>query len=429
MQSMSAPGPSYEVPPFKGKADDRPAMSRARKKLLLACAAVVLLAGGVIGYWVRSDRGQTPVAASPQPVPVIAIKVRQHDVPIIVSGLGTVTALNSATIRSQVTGLLIKVNFKEGQSVKQDELLAQIDPRTYQAQLDQAQAALERDQAHLKNAQLNLQRYMQLAKTDAVAQQQVDNQQAAVDQLNAQIKSDQAAIENAKALLSYTSLVAPFDGVAGIRLLDVGNIIHATTSSTTTQPSGADGNALVVVTQVEPISVIFTLAAANIPDIQAAMASGPLQAIVFSQDDKTQLDVGQLVALNNQADPGSGTVQLKAVFPNQQRKLWPGTFVNARLVTSTVHDALTVPLDAIQQGPQGSFVFVVGQDNKVTMRQVSIRQTFGAEALIEKGLSVDETVVVRGQYRLSPGTPVVLADPEHPDAVPNPSTASSGMLP
>lgn len=426
---MSAPGPSYEVPPLKGKADERPAMSRARKKLLLACAAVVLLAGGVIGYWVRSDRGPTPVAAPPQPVPVIAIKVRQHDVPIILTGLGTVTAENSATVRSQVTGLLIKVSFKEGQSVKQGELLAQIDPRTYQAQLDQAQGTLERDQAHLKNAQLNLQRYMQLAKTDTVAQQQVDNQQAAVDQLNAQIKIDQASIENAKTLLSYTSLVAPFDGVAGIRLLDVGNIIHATTGPATTQPNAADGSALVVVTQIEPISVLFALATATIPEIQTAMASGPLQAIAFSQDDKTQLDTGQLVALNNQADPGSGTVQLKALFPNQQRKLWPGTFVNARLVTSTVHDALTVPLDAIQQGPQGSFVFVVGQDNKVVVRQVSIRQMFAAEALIEKGLNADEIVVVRGQYRLSPGTPVVLADPEHPDAVPNPSTASSGMLP
>jgi multidrug efflux system membrane fusion protein len=169
------------------------------------------------------------VPAAAPPVPVIIAKVRRHNVPIILTGHGTVTAENSATVRSQVTGLLIKVNFKEGQSVKQGELLAQIDPRTYQAQLDQAQGALERDQAHLKNAQLNLQRYTQLAKTDAVAQQQLDNQQAAVDQLNAQIKIDQAAIENARALLSYTSLVAPFDGLAGIRLLDVGNIIYATT--------------------------------------------------------------------------------------------------------------------------------------------------------------------------------------------------------
>jgi multidrug efflux system membrane fusion protein len=396
-------------------------------------ALIALLAAGTIVYS-RSHRvGDPPVA--PQPVPVIAAKVRQHDVPIILTGLGTVTALNTATIRSQITGLLISVNFQEGQSVKKGELLAQIDSRTYQAQLDQAQATLERDQAHLKNAQLNLQRYTQLAKTDAVAQQQLDNQRAAVDQLIAQIKSDQAAIDNAQTLLSYTKLVAPFDGVAGISLLDVGNIIHATTglaptqSSGTMQSSGAAGDALVIITQIQPISVIFTLAAENIPEIQTAMATAPLQAIAFSQDDKRQLDVGRLIALNNQADPGSGTVQLKAVFPNQQRKLWPGTFVNVRLVTSTVHDALTVPLDAIQQGPQGSFVFVVGEDNRATVRQVSVRQTFAAEALVEKGLSAGETVVVRGQYRLSSGTLVALADPEHPDAVPNPSTASSGMLP
>jgi multidrug efflux system membrane fusion protein len=403
-------------------------MNHAWKKLV-ACAAVVLLAGGIILYWSRSDRGQVPMAGSPQPVPVIAIKVRQHDVPIILTGLGTVTALNSATVRSQITGLLVSVDFHEGQSVKKGELLAQIDPRTYQAQLDQAQATLEHDRTHLRNAQLNLQRYTELAKTDAIARQQVDNQQAAVDELNAQIKSDQAAVESAKAQLSYASLVAPFDGVTGIRLLDVGNIIHPPTGSATTQSTTADTSGLVVVTQVQPISVIFTLATTNIPEVQAAMANGPLQAIALSQDDKTQLDVGQLVVVNNQADPGSGTIQLKAVFPNQQRKLWPGTFVNVRLVTTTVHDALTVPLDAIQQGPQGRFVFVVGQDNKVTIRPVSVRQTFGAEALIEKGLSAGETVVLRGQYRLSPGALVMLADADDPDAVPNPSTASSGMLP
>jgi multidrug efflux system membrane fusion protein len=394
----------------------------------IATVSVALLAAGVTIYS-RSKRDEAPPAAT-QPVPVIAVKVRQHDVPIILTGLGTVTALNSATIRSQITGLLISVNFQEGQSIKKGELLAQIDPRTYQAQLDQAQATLERDQVNLKNAQLNLQRYAELAKTDAVARQQLDNQQAAVDELNAQIKNDQAAVENAKTQLSYSSLVAPFDGVAGIRLLDVGNIIHAaTTGSVTAQSTGADGNALVIVTQIQPISVIFTLAATNIPEIQAAMASGPMQVLALSQDDKTQLDVGQLTALNNQADPSSGTVQLKAMFPNEQRKLWPGTFVNVRLLISTVHDALTVPLDAIQQGPQGSFVFAVGEDRKVVVRQVWIRQTFAAEALIEKGLSAGETVVVRGQYRLLPGTLVVLADPEHPNAVPNPSTATSGLLP
>jgi membrane fusion protein, multidrug efflux system len=403
-------------------------MSGGWTKVGLPGAAIVALAIGIF-FYARSDRARLADAPAVQTVPVIATKVQQHDVPIILTGLGTVTALNTATIHSQITGLLVSVDFREGQSVKKGDLLAQIDPRTYQAQLDQAQATLEHDQAHLKNAQLNLQRYSSLANTDAATQQQLDNQQAAVDELNAQIKSDQATVENAKAELSYTRLVAPFDGITGIRLLDVGNIIHPPTRSAATQSNTADTNSLVVVTQVQPISVIFTLATTNISEVQAAMAKGPLQAMAWSQDDKTQLDVGQLAVLNNQADPGSGTIQLKAVFPNQQRKLWPGTFVNVRLVIATEHNALTVPLDAIQQGPQGSFVFVVGQDNKATIRPVSVRQTFAAEALVEKGLNAGETVVLRGQYRLSPGTLVTLADPDNPAAVPNPSTKSSGMLP
>jgi membrane fusion protein, multidrug efflux system len=403
-------------------------MSGGWTRVGLSGAAMLAMAGGIFVY-AGSDRVHAVESPAVQPIPVIATKVQQHNVPIILTGLGTVTALNTATIHSQITGLLVSVDFREGQSVKKGDLLAQIDPRTYQAQLDQTQATLERDQAHLKNAQLNLQRYTDLAKTDAATQQQLDNQQAAVEELNAQIKTDQAVVENAEAQLSYTRLVAPFDGITGIRLLDVGNIIHLPTNSAATQSMTADAGGLVVVTQVQPISVIFTLATTNISEVQAAMANGPLQAIAWSQDDKTQLDVGQLVVVNNQADPGSGTIQLKAVFPNQQRKLWPGTFVNVRLVTATVHNALTVPLDAIQQGPQGSFVFVVSQDNKATMRPVSVRQTFGAEALIEKGLSSGESVVLRGQYRLSPGALVTLSDSNDPGAVPNPSTKSSGMLP
>jgi len=403
-------------------------MSGGWMKVCLAGATVVALAVGLFVY-ARSDRAQPTGAPAVEPIPVIAASVQQGDVPIILTGLGTVTALNTATIHSQITGLLISVDFREGQSVKKGDLLAQIDPRTYQAQLEQAQATLERDQAHLKNAQLNLQRYTELVKTDATTQQQLDNQQAAVEQLNAEIKSDQAAVDNSEAQLSYTRLVAPFDGVTGIRLLDVGNVIHPPTGSATTQSSTADSNGLVVATQVQPISVIFTLATKDISEVQAAMAKGPLQALAWSQDDKTQLDVGQLAVVNNQADPGSGTIQLKAVFPNEQRKLWPGTFVNVRLVVATEHNALTVPFDAIQQGPEGSFVFVVGQDNKATLRPVTVRQSFGAVALVEKGLKAGETVVLRGQYRLLPGTLVRLADPSDPSAVPNPSTKSSGMLP
>ena len=411
-------------------------MRRGWTILALALAVAALLATGVV-FYLRRDRDEAPAFAPPQRVPVIATTVQERDVTIVLTGLGTVTALNTAAVRSQITGLLVSVDFKEGQVVKKGDLLAQIDPRSFQAQLDEAEATLAHDQVHLKNGEVNLQRFNELVKQDSVAVQTRDNQQAAVDELNAQIKNDQSAVEFAKTQLSYTRLVAPFDGVAGFRLLDVGNVMTlprstaATATATATAQSNETGSdTLVVVTQLQPISVIFTLPTTNIAEVQDAMAKGPLQAIAFSQDDRTQLDTGNLVVVNNQADPGSGTIQLKAEFPNPQRHLWPGEFVNVQLVVSTVHDGLTIPLDAIQQGPQGRrVVFVVGQDRKIEIRPVSIRQSLRGVALIDKGLTAGETVVVRGQYRLQPGTPVTLADPNNPDAVPNPSTASSGMLP
>ena len=405
-------------------------------KFVLTALAVALVTGGIVLYS-RQGRDPTPASAPPQPVPVIATTVQEHDVPIVLTGLGTVTALNTAAVRSQITGLLVSVDFKEGQLVKKGDLLAQIDPRTYQAQLDESEATLAHDQVHLKNGEVNLQRFNELVKQDSVAVQMRDNQQAAVDELNAQIKNDQSAVEFAKTQLSYTRLVAPFDGVAGFRLLDVGNVMTpprstaATATATATAQSNQTGSdTLVVVTQLQPISVIFTLATTSIAEVQDAMAKGPLQAIAFSQDDKTQLDTGSLLVVNNQADPGSGTIQLKAEFPNPQHHLWPGEFVNVQLVVSTQHNGLTIPLDAVQQGPQGRrVVFVVGRDQKVEIRPVSMRQSLNGVGLIDKGLSAGETVVVRGQYRLQPGTLVTLANPNNPDAVPNPSTATSGMLP
>ena len=405
-------------------------------KFVLTALAVALVTGGIVLYS-RQGRDPAPASAPPQPVPVIATTVQEHDVPIVLTGLGTVTALNTAAVRSQITGLLVSVDFKEGQLVKKGDLLAQIDPRTYQAQLDESEATLAHDQVHLKNGEVNLQRFNELVKQDSVAVQMRDNQQAAVDELNAQIKNDQSAVEFAKTQLSYTRLVAPFDGVAGFRLLDVGNVMTpprstaATATATATAQSNQTGSdTLVVVTQLQPISVIFTLATTSILEVQDAMAKGPLQAIAFSQDDKTQLDTGSLLVVNNQADPGSGTIQLKAEFPNPQHHLWPGEFVNVQLVVSTQHNGLTIPLDAVQQGPQGRrVVFVVGRDQKVEIRPVSMRQSLNGVGLIDKGLSAGETVVVRGQYRLQPGTLVTLANPNNPDAVPNPSTASSGMLP
>ena len=324
-----------------------------------------------------------------------------------------------------VTEPILSIDFKDGQSVKKGQLLAQLDPGTYQAQLDQAEANLARDEAHLENGRINLGRYVPLQKQGFAAEQQVATQQAMIAQEEATIKADQAAIEYAKIQLGYTKLVAPFDGVAGIRLLDVGNIIH----SSTTRGSPSEPNALVVINQVQPISVMFTLGATAIPEVQEALAKGPVKVIALSADGKTELETGTLAALDNQANTTSGTITLKAIFANPDRKLWPGMFVNVRVETQVQDNGLTVPLDAVQQGPQGQFVFVVGPDHKVAMQPVAVRETLNGEALVDKGLSAGETVVLRGQYRLTPGAVVSLANPNDPAAVPNPTPASAGLLP
>ena len=399
--------------------------SGRRSPLLVGLVMLAIASGGYLGW---QHFAHAPVAGKsepPPPVPVIATTVKQQNFPIVLTGIGNVAALNSATVRSLVTEQIISIDFKDGQFVKKGELLAQLDPSTYQAQLDQAEANLARDEAHLENGQINLGRYIPLQKQGFAPQQQVATQGAKIAQEEAVIKADQAAIEYAKTELSYTKLVAPFDGVAGIRLLDVGNIIH----SSTTRGSPTEPNALVVINQVQPISVMFTLAAADIPAVQEALAKGPVKAIALSADGKTELDTGTLAAIDNQANTTSGTITLKAIFPNPDRKLWPGMFVNVRVVTQVQDNGLTVPLDAVQQGPQGQYVFVVDSDHKVAMQPVSVRETLNGEALIVKGLSAGETVVVRGQYRLTPGSVVSLADPNNPAAVPNPTPASAGLLP
>ena len=407
-------------------ASDKPAVKRGRlPPLFVGLAIIAAVSAGYLGW---KYLAHSPDAGAPEPappVPVIAATVQTQNFPIVRTGIGNVTALNSATVRSMITEQIISIDFKDGQFVKKGEVLAQLDQSSLQAQLDQADANLARDQAHLQNAQINLNRYVPLEKKGFAPEQQVATQQAMIAQQQATIKGDQAAIEYAKTQLSYTKLVAPFDGVAGIRLLDVGNIIHSTTS----RGSPSEPNALVVINQVQPISVMFTLAAADIPEVQEALAKGSVKAIALSADGKTELDTGTLGAIDNQANTSSGTISLKAIFPNPHRRLWPGMFVNIRVVTQVQDNGLTVPLDAVQQGPQGQYVFVVGPDHKVAMQPVSVRETLNGEALIDKGLSAGETVVVRGQYRLTPGTVVSLADPNDPAAVPNPTTASAGLLP
>jgi membrane fusion protein, multidrug efflux system len=406
-------------------ATDRPAAKHGRRApLLVGLVMIAVASGGYLG-WRHFANAPSAPAAPPPPVPVIAAAVQKQNFPIVLTGIGNVAALNSATVRSMVTEQIISIDFKDGQLVKKGQLLAQLDPSTYQAQLDQAEANFARDEAHLENGRINLGRYVPLAKQGFAPVQQVNTQQAKIAQEAAVIKADQAAIEYAKTELGYTKLVAPFDGVAGIRLLDVGNIIH----SSNTRSFPGEPNALVIVNQVQPIAVMFTLPAADIPDVQDALAKGSVKVIALNQDGKTELDTGTLAALDSQANTSSGTINLKAIFSNQHRRLWPGMFVNLRVVTQVQDDGLTVPLDAVQQGPQGQYVFVVGPDHKVSMQPVAVRETLNGESLIDKGLSAGETVVVRGQYRLTPGTVVSLADPNNPAAVPNPTTASAGLLP
>ena len=369
-------------------------MRRGWTKFVPTAAAVVLVTGGVVLYS-RRDRGQMP-ATPASPVPVVTAQVQQHDEPILLSGLGTVEALNTASIQSQVTGVLEEVNFTEGQTVKKGDILAKIDPRLYQAALAQAQGQLARDTALHAQAQSDLERYQKLGTEDSIALQQIADQQFLVAQYAAAMKTDKGLIASDQTNLDYTTLRAPFDGVTGLLQIQIGNLI---------QPSNTTG--IVVLTQVQPISVVFTLANVNIAAVQEAMARGPVKATVYDQSGAKELDVGALLAINNQAASTSGTIQLKAIFPNDQRQLWPGTFVNVDLTTSVVKNALTVPTNALQQNNNGQFVYVVGADKRVSVQAVEVAQRLHAVALISKGLQAGEIVVVQGQYRLTPGALVV----------------------
>ncbi len=330
-------------------------------------------------------------------------------------GVGTVNALNVATIRSQVTGYLQSADFKEGQFVKRGDVLARIDPRIYQARLEQAQAQLAKDQALLANQKTNLARNEPLLQKGFATDQQVVSERAQIAQSESALKGDQAVIDYAQTELDFATLRAPFDGVTGIRRVDIGNIINPT------DPAG-----IVVLTQVQPIGVLFTLPTRDIAAVQAALARGPVAATAYDQSGDRKLDTGTLLLINNQADPKSGTVQLKAIFPNAERQLWAGSFVNAEVTTSVETGALTIPTNALQVSDKGQFVYVVGADDTVAVRPVTVRQRTRGVALVSDGLKDGETVVVQGQYRLKPGTRIA---PASPDQVPDTSTASAGMLP
>jgi multidrug efflux system membrane fusion protein len=373
-----------------------------RRKIVIptALAIAVLAIGGGLAVTHRGPfERPAPSPAAPPPVPVVAGTVAQHDVPIYLTGVGTVIAFNTVVVHSQIQGQIVSINFTEGQTVHTGDLLAQIDPRPYQAQIDQVTATRDRDQAQLVNAQANFKRYSDLGNKGWATPQLVETQQAQVAQLQAAIKADEALIEAAKVQLTYTKLTSPIDGVVGIRQVDIGNIIHPT-----------DPNGLVVVTQIEPISLIFTLPETDLPQIQQQQekTKGPLTVLAYSQDDTIKLDEGTLGLVNNQILQTTGSIQLKANFPNKSHRLWPGELVNARLLLDTRHDGLTVPASVVQQGPQGAYAYVINPNNTVEIRPITVAQISEGQALIDSGLTANEQVVIDGQYKLQPGTSVTV---------------------
>jgi multidrug efflux system membrane fusion protein len=367
-----------------------------RTRLIVILATLIAAGGAALAVdhlRAASEAGQA--AVPPPAVPVVVGTVHQDDVPIYLRGVGTVIAYNNVVVRSQITGQIIKIAFNQGQTVHQGDLLAEIDPRPYQAQLDQATANRDRDQAQLVNAQANLDRYTSLQQKGYASTQLVETQNAQLAQLQAMVKSDEGVIEQAQTNLSYTNLTAPIDGVSGIRQVDIGNIIHPT-----------DANGLVDVTQIQPISLIFSLPQTDFVEIQQEMARGSLAVLAYSQDDKTKLDEGKLDLIDNQIVQTTGTIRLRASFPNTKRMLWPGELIDARLLLETRHDGLTIPASAVQQGPSGSFVWVIGPDETVQTRPVTISQISEGRALVDSGVEANEKIVAEGQYRLVAGTHV-----------------------
>ena len=364
-----------------------------RRFLWTAGIAVIVLVGG-FALWHRIEQPTHTAARSPA-VPVTVASVARRDVPILLQGLGTVAASNTVAIHSQVDGKLQSVNFTEGQEVHAGDTLAVIDPRTFRAALDQAVAKKAEDQAQLVAARKDLERFKTLVLKNAETQQNVDTQQAKVDQLVATIDADQGAIDSAQTQLSYATITAPIDGRVGFRQVDAGNIIHA-----------SDPNPLTVLTQIRPVVATFTLPQKNLAEVRAAMLRGPVAVAAYDQDNNHELATGRLMLIDNEIDQTTSTIRLKANFANADEVLWPGEFVHVRVAVDTQAGVLTVPPVALQRGPQGYYTWVIKSDDTVEQRPVEANQVNDEVAIVTKGLSIDERVVVDGQYRLQAGTRV-----------------------
>jgi membrane fusion protein, multidrug efflux system len=362
----------------------------------VACLVALAAVGAIfVGCSSSGDpkQGKAQAAGPARAVSVAVAPVQRQDVPVYLSGLGSVTAFNTANIKTRVDGQIMKVNFREGQDVRQGELLIEIDARPYEVQVEQLQAQLFRDQAQLRDAKLNLERYTALIPSGSIAQQQVDTQKALVDQLDGTVRNDQAQIDSAKLNITYCHITTPFSGRVGLRQVDPGNIVHA-----------ADTNPMLILTQLQPIAVIFTLPEDVLPKVAQQMRRGTLEVDAFSRDDQTKLASGKLLTIDNQIDPTTGTAKLKAVFDNKDSKLWPNQFVNADLLLETRKNSTVVPTAAILRGPQGAYVYTVNPDKTVQDKTVTISLTQGDVTVVAEGVNPGETVVTDGQDKLQRGS-------------------------
>ena len=358
----------------------------------MALAVFASLTGCSSGADSKQQKAQ---AATPRLISVAVAKVQQQDVPVYLTGLGSVTAFNTANIKSRVDGQIMRVEVKEGQTVNQGQLLILVDPRPFQVQLEQAQAQLFKDEASLRDAKLNLERYTSLIPSGSIAQQQVDTQKATVDQLDGTVRTDQAQINNAKLQLVYCNITAPFAGRVGLRQVDPGNIVHA-----------SDTTPMLILTQLQPIAVIFTLPEDQLPTVAQHMKNTTLLVDAFSRDDQTKLATGKLLTIDNEIDQTTGTAKLKAVFDNKDNQLWPNQFVNANLLLETRKNSTVLPTAAILRGPQGAFVYAAKPDNSVEARNVTISLTQGNATVITSGVNPGDMVVTDGQDKLQTGSKI-----------------------